>query len=509
MPEALLEGFQLLLSNLWLVPVGVLAGMFYGAMPGLTSSGTLAMLLPILIVISPEKGLILGVSMYAGAEMGNSFPSVMMNIPGTPAGAVTAFDGYPMMQKGEASRALGICILASTLGAMMAGIAALIFAPSIAEIALKFGPPEISIVIIFGLAVIAQLSAGGFVKGLLSGFVGLSLATTGTDPTFGQFRGTFGMTFLFDKLPIVAVLIGLLGLSEALFHAQSGATTLLRKEGGKAQVSAAHIWQGLKIGFRDVLAMPGQVIRAGIIGLGIGAIPGAGGSVATFVAYQQAIALASPERRKMFGKGAHEGLIAADTSNNAMVGGALIPVLTLAIPGSAAMAVLIAVMDYHGLSLGPRLFSINGDVAYAVILSQFFAAFFIFVIGTALAFLAYRVVAIDLRLIIPVIAVFCLVGSFSQNNYVFDMGVMVLFACIGYIMKKFDFSVVGILMGIILGPMFEAEIMRSWRMSFGSPSIFFESIITQVLWALFILTFAGPPLYRYLKKRFRQSKENT
>ena len=271
MPEALLEGFQLLLSNLWLVPVGVLAGMFYGAMPGLTSSGTLAMLLPILIVISPEKGLILGVSMYAGAEMGNSFPSVMMNIPGTPAGAVTAFDGYPMMQKGEASRALGICILASTLGAMMAGIAALIFAPSIAEIALKFGPPEISIVIIFGLAVIAQLSAGGFVKGLLSGFVGLSLATTGTDPTFGQFRGTFGMTFLFDKLPIVAVLIGLLGLSEALFHAQSGATTLLRKEGGKAQVSAAHIWQGLKIGFRDVLArqavgiagsIPSFVVRA-------------------------------------------------------------------------------------------------------------------------------------------------------------------------------------------------------------------------------------------------------
>ena len=339
MPEALFEGFQLLLSNMWLVPVGVLAGMFYGGMPGLTSSGTLAMLLPILIVISPVQGMILGVSMYAGAEMGNSFPSVMMNIPGTPAGAVTAFDGYPMMQNGEASRALGICIMASTIGAIMAGVAALIFAPSIAEIALKFGPPEICIVIIFGLAVIAQLSVGGFVKGLLSGFIGLSLATTGTDPTFGQFRGTFGITFLFDKLPIVAVLIGLLGLSEALFHAQSGATTLLNKIGGKDSVSNRQIWQGLNTGFRDTLAMPGQYIRAGLIGLGIGAIPGAGGSVATFVAYQQAIAMASPERRKMFGKGAHEGLIAADASNNAMVGGALIPVLTLAIPGSAAMAV--------------------------------------------------------------------------------------------------------------------------------------------------------------------------
>lgn len=507
MPEALFDGLQLLLSNMWLVPVGVLAGMFYGGMPGLTSSGTLAMLLPILIVIEPVQGLILGVSMYAGAEMGNSFPSVMMNIPGTPAGAVTAFDGYPMMQNGEASRALGICIMASTIGAVMAGVAALIFAPSIAQIALKFGPPEICIVIIFGLAVIAQLSVGGFVKGLLSGFIGLSLATTGTDPTFGQFRGTFGITFLFDKLPIVAVLIGLLGLSEALFHAQSGATTLLNKSRNQVTDKTAHIWQGLKTGFRDVFAMPGQCIRAGLIGLGIGAIPGAGGSVATFVAYQQAIAMASPERKKMFGKGAHEGLIAADASNNAMVGGALIPVLTLAIPGSAAMAVLIAVMDYHGLSLGPRLFTINGDVAYAVILSQFFAAFFILFIGTGLAFLAYRIVAIDLRLIIPVVAVFCLVGSFAQHNYVFDMGVMVLFACIGYIMKKFDFSVVGILMGIILGPMFEGEVMRSWRIGFGSPSVFFESIIAQVLWAMFILTFVGPPLYRTLKKRYGKSQE--
>ncbi len=506
MPEALFEGLQLLMSNIWLVPVGVLVGMFYGGMPGLTSSGTLAMLLPILIAIAPEQSLILGVSMYAGAEMGNSFPSVMMNIPGTPAGAVTAFDGYPMMQQGDASRALGICIMASTLGAIMAGIAALIFAPSIAEIALQFGPPEICIVIVFGLAVIAQLSAGGFVKGLLSGFIGLSLATTGTDPTFGQFRGTFDITYLFDKLPIVAVLIGLLGFSEALFHAESGSTTLLRKGGEKVLVSSAHIWEGLKIGFREVLAMPGQVFRAGIIGLGIGAIPGAGGSVATFIAYQQAIAMAPPERKKMFGKGAPEGLIAADASNNSMVGGALIPVLTLAIPGSAAMAVLIAVMDFHGLSLGPRLFSVNGDVAYAVILSQFFAAFFILLFGTGLAFLAYLIVAIDIRLIIPVIAVFCLVGSFAQNNYAFDMGVMVLFACVGYIMKKSDFSVVGILMGVILGPMFEAEVMRSWRMSFGSPSIFFESLISQILWAILIITFVGPPLYRYLKKRFKQSK---
>ncbi len=494
----MLEGFHLFLTNIWVVPLGVMLGMFVGGMPGLTSSGTLAMLLPILMALPAEISLMLGVSMYAGAEMGNSFPSVMLNIPGTPAGAVTCFDGYPMMLRGEAARALGICIMASMIGAFAGGIAAITLAPTIALVALRFGPAEICIVILFGLAIIAQLSAGGVARGLLAGFFGLLLATTGTDPTYGQFRGTFDIVYLYDHLPVVAVLIGLLGFSEVLVHAEKGFARLVESKGGDADTGVG--WAGIVQGFRDTVRRPVEWLRASAIGVGIGAMPGAGGSVATFVAYQQSVAFASPERKKQYGKGAREGLIAADASNNAMVGGALVPLLTLGIPGSGSMAVLLVVMSYHGLYVGPRLFTFSSDVAYAVLWSQFLAAAFVLVVGTMLAWFAWRVALVRLAYIVPVVSVFCLLGGFARNGYVFDMGVMVVFGILGYIMKKHRYPVVAMLLGVILGPLFEENFMRSWRMGFGEFDIFWESGIALTLWALFALTFAGPPAVRLARK---------
>ncbi len=502
MSDIAVEGFYLFLANAWIVPIGVLIGMFIGAMPGLSSTGTLAMMLPILMALAPEQALILGVNIYAGAEMGNSFPSVMLNIPGTPGGAVTAFDGYPLMKRGLAARALGICIMASTMGAIIGGIAAITLAPPIGSIALRFGPAEFCIVILFGLTVIAQLSEGGLAKGLLAGFLGLLLASTGTDPTFGQFRGTFGIVYLFDQIPVIAVLVGLLGFSEVLVHAESGVARLLVRD---VKVPAANVGlRGILTGFVDTLKRPIEMLRAGLIGLSIGAMPGAGASVATFVSYQQSIAFAPPERKKTYGKGSFEGLIAADTTNNAVVGGALIPLLTLAIPGSGSMAVLLVVMIFHGLYVGPRLFEFSGDIAYSVMWSQFAGAFFILIIGTILAYFAYRVALINLKIIIPVISVFCILGSFAKNTYVFDMGLMVGFGCLGLLMKKYNYPVVALLLGVILGPMFEANLMRAWRIGFGEPGIFFQSTIAQVLWALFAITFFVPPLVRFirgLKKR--------
>lgn len=495
----MLEGFQVFLANIWVVPLGVLIGMFVGAMPGLTSSGTLAMLLPILMALPAEISLMLGVSMYAGAEMGNSFPSVMLNIPGTPAGAVTCFDGYPMMLRGEASRALGICIMASTIGALTGGIAAISLAPKIALVALRFGPAEICIVILFGLAIIAQLSAGGLARGLLAGFFGLLLATTGTDPTYGQFRGTFDIVYLFDHLPVVAVLIGLLGFSEVLLHAEKGFARLV-DSADRGTASGAVGWAGIVQGFRDTVRRPVEWIRASVIGVGIGAMPGAGGSVATFVAYQQSVAFASPERKKSYGKGAHEGLIAADASNNAMVGGALVPLLTLGIPGSGSMAVLLVVMSYHGLYVGPRLFTFSADIAYAVLWSQFLAAAFVLAIGTVLAWFAWRVALIRLAYIVPIVSVFCLLGGFARNGYVFDMGVMVVFGVLGYVMKKHRYPVVAMLLGVILGPLFEENFMRAWRMGFGEFDIFWESRIALILWTLFAVTFVAGPFTRLVRR---------
>ena len=418
--------------------------------------------------------------------------------------AVTCFDGYPLMKQGKAAWALGICIMASVVGAIIGGTASITLAPEIAKVALRFGPAEICIVILFGLAIISRLSSGGIAKGLMAGLLGLLLATTGADPTFGQFRGTFGIIELFDRLPIIAALVGLLGFSEVLLYVEKGSARLL-PPGTKLPEGQVGL-PGIFRGFRDTFRYPWELLRGGFIGLAIGAMPGAGASVATFVAYQQSVSFASHERKKMFGKGAEEGLIAADCTNNATVGGALVPLLTLGIPGSGSMAVLLVVMSYHGMYIGPRLFQFSGDIAYAVLISQFFAAFCILIIGTFLAFFAYRFSLVNLRMMIPIISVFCLLGGFARNNFLFDMGLMTAFGCLGYVMKRYRYPVIATLLGIILGQLFERDFMRAWRMGFNTPELFFKSEIAQILWVIFFLTFAGPPLTRLIIKKVKGGK---
>lgn len=500
MDVGVFDGFRLFFSEIWVVPIGVLVGMLVGATPGLTSSNALPILMPVMITMKPEMGLIFGVSLYCGAEMGNSFPAVLLNIPGNASAAVTTFDGYPLMKSGQAARALGICIMASTFGALLGGIVSITAAPLISTIAMRFSPVEICIVVIFGLAIIGQVSTGGIAKGLLAGFLGLVLSTTGTDPIWGNFRQTFGITYLFDGLPLIPVLIGLLALSELFLIIER------QTDAKRASTEQIHVgFSGILKGFKDVLVRPVIMFVSAIIGLFVGAIPGAGSSIASFVSYQQASTIAKAEDRALFGKGSPAGLMAADVANNAMVGGSLIPLLTLGIPGSASMAVLMVLMGYHGLSLGPRLFALNGNIVYAVLWSQFAAAFGILIIGTFLASYAYRVAYIRIGIIIPVVAILCIVGSFAVNGYVFDIGLALVFGLLGYLLKRFQYPAVAVLLGIILGPIFEANFFRALKLGLGSPAIFFSRPIANILWGLLILTFVAPVLIRYFMNKRRGS----
>lgn len=498
MSDFMIDGLFLMLGNLWLVPIGVMLGICVGAMPGLSASNSLAILLPVMVVLPPEQGLVLGVCIYAGAEMGNSFPAITLRIPGTAASAVTTIEGYPMMMRGEGARAIGICIMASTIGAIIGGLGALFAAPLIASMALSFSPVEICIIVIFGLAVIALISTGGLIKGLMCGMLGLLLATIGTDPVFGQFRGTFGIISLYDGLTVISVLVGLLGFSEVLRYAEDlGAKAETSSSDNKNVLALRGIMQGAK----ETLKRPVELIRSSLIGLGIGAVPGAGASVAAFVAYQQSMSFASGKKREEYGKGSIDGLIAADSANNAVVGGSLVPLLTLGVPGSASMAVLLVVMGYHGLSVGPRLFELNGDIAYAVLWSQFAAAFFILVLGTLLGFVAYHAARVQMGIIIPIISVFCMLGGFAKSQAIFDIGVMVFFGCVGYVMKKYNYPVIALLLGVVLGGLFEGSFFRGLRMGFDSPAIFFERPIAQVLWGLLVVTLLVPPIARYVLNR--------
>lgn len=491
-----MAGFELMAHNLWIIPLGVMAGMFVGGIPGLSPPNALAMMIPVLIVIPPDIGLTLCISLYAGAEMGNSFPAVMINIPGTASAAVTSLEGYPLRNEGKAARALGICILGSTFGAILGGIASITSAPLLGRLALTFSATEICIIVLFGISLIAQLSTGGVLKGLLAGFAGLMLATTGTDPVWGQQRATFGTPYLFDGITAVAALVGLLGFSELLIIAE-------RFTGAKGDV-AKQIdvgFSGILKGYRDVLKRPFQVLRSALIGIGIGIIPGAGGSAAAFVAYQQAYAFASRESKPYFGKGSYDGLLAADVSNNSMVGGALVPLLTLGLPGSATMVVVLLVMQYHGLEIGPRLFERHGELAYALLWSQFAAAPFILIFGTFLAWGAYRVAYVSASYLVPVIGVFCIIGGYARHEYLFDVGLMLGCGVLGYFMKKHDYPVIGLLLGLLLGHYFEGNLFRGLKMGFGSPVQFFERPASIVLWLMLAGVLFIPPLLQMRHKR--------
>lgn len=493
------QGLFIMLQVAWAVPLGIMIGMAIGAMPGLNSSGMLAVLLPMLILLPPEVGLIFTISLYAGGEVGNSFPSIILNIPGNASSAVTATEGAPMMMRGEGGRALGLSVMASTLGAFGAGIMTLAATPFLSSVALKFSSVEICIVILFGLTAIAQISSGGLAKGLMAGFAGLLLATVGTDPMWGTFRGTMGYVYLYDGIPIVPALIGLLAFSEVLRMLTQDMSGVMLKNQVRFRFA------DLMAGAREVLRMPVVVGRSGITGLIVGIIPGAGTSVATFLAYQQVIAAATPEQKKQIGNGSPEGLVAADCSNNAAVSGTLVPLLTLGIPGSAAAAVMLVIMAYHNLELGPRLFSINGDIAYAVLWSQLFAGALIFVMGSFLAMFAYKLALIPVKILIPIVAMFMIIGSYGANAYVFDIRVMLLFGVIGYLMKLYDYPVVALLLGLILGGLFEGHFNRGLRMGFGSPEIFFTRPIAILLWVLLAMMILGPPLLRMLRNRRRSA----
>lgn len=504
MSDALYDGLFLMLSNIWLVPIGVMIGIFVGAMPGLSASNSLAILIPIMIALPPEQGLILGVAVYAGAEMGNSFPAITLKIPGTAASAVTALEGFPLMQRGKGAMALGVCVCASTLGALIGGSASLIAAPALSMVALKFSPVEITVVILFGIAVIAMISAGGLRKGLMCGTLGLLLATVGTDPIYGQFRGTMGLVDLFDGITVIAALVGLLGFSEAITYVEN--VHRGQRDATGQSTSEVINMRGMLEGFSEVLRRPAEWIRSSIIGVVLGAVPGAGASISSFVAYQQSIAFSSGKRRKEFGNGSVDGLIAADAANNSMVGGSLVPLLTLGIPGSASMAVLLVVMGYHGLSVGPTLFEREGEIAYAVLWSQFIGAIFILILGTLMAYLAYYAGQIRIGIIVPIVSVFCMIGGFAKSGAYFDIGVMIFFGILGYFMKKHEYPTIALILGMILGGMFEANFFRGLMIGFNSFSIFFTRPIALVLWALLVLTLAVPPLLR-ARHRKRHGEE--
>lgn len=459
---------------LFSITVGTVVGIIVGAMPGLTATMAVALLIPVTFGMDPLVGLALMGGVYSGGMYGGAISSILLSTPGTPAAAATAFDGYPLTRQGKGGVALTVATWASFWGGILSTIALLLMAPALAKFSLRFGPPEYFVLSIMGLSSIVTLTKGSMVKGLMSGFLGLVLATVGMDPLSGFMRFTFGSMDLFDGVPFMPALIGLFSVSQILdLTAESHIVEKLSET--ISSIKRSKLPKGLGP----------TITRGSIIGIIMGMLPGAGATIAAFISYN--FAKQSSKAPDSFGKGNPKGVAAAESANNGCVGGSLIPLLTLGIPGNSVAAALMGGLMIQGLIPGPELFSKYGALTYGFILSLFLSNVIFLVLGIYLAPYFARVTSTPNSLLIPGIAILSVIGSYAMNNNLFDVWLMIGFGVAGYFLEKGGFSTGALVLGLILGPIAELGFGQSLLMSAGSPLIFFERPLCILLWVITLL----------------------
>jgi len=465
---------------LFSITAGTIVGIIVGAMPGLTATMAVALLIPVTFGMQPLVGLALMGGVYCGGMYGGAISSILLSTPGTPAAAATAFDGYPMTKQGKGGTAITVATWASFWGGIFSTV--VLMAPALAHFSLRFGPPEYFVLAVMGLSSIVTLTKGSMVKGLMSGFLGLVLATIGMDPISGYMRFTFNSIDLFDGIPFMPALIGLFSVSQILdltaeTHIVEDLTDTI------ATIKRSRLPKGLS----------STIAKGSVIGTIVGMLPGAGATIAAFISYN--FAKQSSRDSDTFGKGNPKGVAASESANNGCVGGSLIPLLTLGIPGNSVAAALMGGLLIQGLIPGPELFSKYGAMTYGFIISLFIANIIFLVLGLYLAPYFAKVTSTPNALLIPGIAILSVIGSYAINNNMFDVWLMIGFGICGYFLEKGGFSTGALVLGLILGPIAELGFGQALIMSAGSPMIFFERPLCILLWVITILlmlpAFAG------------------
>jgi putative tricarboxylic transport membrane protein len=472
----------------------VVLGTIVGAVPGFNAQNTLIILLPLTLTMEVEKALVFMVSLYCATHLGGGIPAILVNIPGTGGAAATTLDGYQMARKGQAQQALVLCFTSSVFGGLITSIATVALLPWLAKMGLYLRSVEMVIVMLFGLTLIAVIAAQDMLKGLIAGLFGLLIGAIGTDHIYSTPRANFGFLELLDGVPLVPALIGLFAISEALVMIEE--ETIARKD---ARSDAnRHTWAETIDGLKQSLQGWWQIVWTGFIGLFIGIVPGAGASIASFVAYQQSRMFSkTPE---LYGTGHGPGVLAPESANNGVTSGTLVPLMAIGVPGGSTAAVMMIVLQYHGVVLGPRLFVESPQLAYGVFVAMVVA--YVFMILTILPLARYmsRVTLVPTSYLVPIIVACTIVGAFADREYVFDMGLALAFGVLGYIGRKTGYHVTALLIGVIIGPLFEQYLVRALRISQGDLSIFFTSTIGNILWALLFASLALPLLRRREKQ---------
>ena len=490
-------GFQSLagLTPLLLILLGVCVGILGGATPGISPSMAVALLLPMTYSMSSAQALILLMAIYIGANYGGSITAVSINTPGTPSAAVTAFDGYPLAKSGRAGEAMGISLWASVFGGLIGTVIPIFGAVPLAKVALKFWPSEYFALCILGLTTVATLGGKQWRKALVAVFLGLLINTMGIDPVLGVKRFTFGVSRLYDGVAMVPVLIGLFALGEVFYNLEH-----YRKEDSKFE-KITYKFPPVKYYWK----LKASIARSGIIGCLIGIFPGAGGTIASFLAYD--VEKRFSKHPEQFGKGAPEGVVAAEASNSGSVGGAMVPLLSLGIPGSSTAAVLVGALMIHDLNPGPELFTKNPDVVYSMFASMFVANIFMLFVGIFGSKLWVRVTDIPKTLLYPLIFTFSILGSYSVSKSMFDVVVCLVFGVIGWLMKRYEFPVAPVVLGIVLGRLMELNFSQALMV--GGIASFYTRPMTLILLAISIVAVLYPIITenRKAKKPDQETEE--
>jgi putative tricarboxylic transport membrane protein len=474
---------SLTLTNFFGAALGIFLGSLLGAIPGLNGTMAIALLIPVTFSWPPLFSISMLIGCWKGSVYGGSISAILLNAPGTPEAAATAFDGYPLTQQGKAGKALKMALYASVIGALISDLLLLGAAPPVAALALMFGPPELAMLILFALVVVAGTGTQSHIKGLLSTAVGVLIASVGLDPITTQRRFTFGSLDLDSGIDLLAMLIGLLVMSEVLVQMEEGwsqaaGETLVKS---KNRDDSRVTWPELK-------RCLGTIFRSSLLGSFCGALPGVGSITAAFMGYDQA--RATSKHPETFGTGELKGVAAPEAANNAVCGAALIPMVTLGIPGALSVAVIMGAFMIHGLAPGPMLMVEHPETIYGMFMILIISDFFMLVIPLPLMKLGQKVIMVPRSYLFPIILILCCVGAYGTNQSLFDVKVMVFFGVVGYLLKKWDLSPAAMLIAFILGPMTEVYLRQGLKMSGGDPLIFATRPIALLFLILTVATIA-------------------
>ncbi|MDE6898557.1 MAG: tripartite tricarboxylate transporter permease [Lawsonibacter sp.] len=484
------------LESLIALVVGVVGGMVIGALPGLNATMAISLLIPITYTMSPYAAFIMMMAVYTSAFYGGSLTAILIHTPGTPSSAATAADGYALTQKGRGLEAMGMSTVASMIGGALSGVALLTLAPLLGKVTLLFSAPEYFLIVILGLSIIGGLGGGSAVKGYLMGVFGLILGTIGTDTITGQLRFTFGNMGLYSGISTVPALIGLFSISQAMVLCEQHAA-FKRGEHRTVDESALH-GKFLPSAKEMIFHLP-NFIRSAVIGIVVGILPGAGGDIGAWFAYGQAKkASKHPEE---FGNGSIEAICASETANNAVTGGSIIPLITLGIPGSTVAAVLLGALIMHGLTPGQSMFGKNVTTTYTIIIGFIAANILMGLIGMLICRQVIKITKVSDAILVPVIVVLSTIGSYSINNRISDVYMMLAFGLIGYLFKKVGLPTAPIILGLLLESTGEQGFKNAILMAKDTPVLLYylQRPASLVLILLIVATVIVPAIQSAVK----------